>query len=350
MTHQETDTAFQQRMLQHVSRTFALTIPLLPPDIAAAVGNAYLVCRIADTIEDDPSMALGKKQELFSRLVQSVEGELDPELFAAQAAPLLSTNIPKAEKELMEKSARVLRVTHELQPVRRGAISKCVALMAEGMETFQNTQSLRGLRDQPEMDRYCYYVAGVVGEMLTEIFCDHDPRIAAHGEQLIPLGRSFGQGLQMTNILKDVWDDRRRGACWLPRSAFRGMEDCTDLVAQARQEEVFVEGMAGLTDLCAAHLDNAFKYITMIPPDQGGIRKFCLLALGLALLTLRKLSGPAHFIPGVKSKIGRTSVMMTLSGVKLLAGNDFALRQAHRVLIAPFAKRLPKVEVEIFTP
>lgn len=61
------------------------------------------------------------------------------------------------------------------------------------------------------MDLYCYHVAGVVGEMLTELFCDYSPEINQHKPVLMKLAVSFGQGLQMTNILKDIWEDRKRG-------------------------------------------------------------------------------------------------------------------------------------------
>jgi hypothetical protein len=71
-----------------------------------------------------------------------------------------------------------------------------------------------------DLDDYCYYVAGVVGEMLTELFCDYSPAIARHRPALSALSASFAQGLQMTNILKDVWEDRGRGACWLPQDVF----------------------------------------------------------------------------------------------------------------------------------
>ena len=65
-------------------------------------------------------------------------------------------------------------------------------------------------------------MAGVVGEMLTELFCRYCPELEPQRERLTHLAVSFGQGLQMTNILKDIWDDRQAGACWLPRSVFNG--------------------------------------------------------------------------------------------------------------------------------
>src|SRR5699024_47477 len=89
------------------------------------------------------------------------------------------------------------------------------------MPHFQRNARLSGLRDMAEMDRYCYYVAGIAGEMLTEVFCDRSPEIRKQRPELARLQASFGQGLQMVNILKDIWDDHERGACWLPRDLFQ---------------------------------------------------------------------------------------------------------------------------------
>ena len=96
--------------------------------------------------------------------------------------------------------------------------------MAPGMAEFQSELTVRGLQDMSHLDRYCYHVAGVVGETITELLCDYSPAIRGRREQLLGLSRSFGQGLQMVNILKDFSRRRKtarqRGACWLPRDVF----------------------------------------------------------------------------------------------------------------------------------
>ena len=96
----------------------------------------------------------------------------------------------------------------------------CVRIMGKGMAEFQDRDLRHGLATLDEMSDYCYYVAGVVGEMLTRLFCHYSPEIAAHRETMMRLAVSFGQGLQMTNILKDLWDDHSREVCWLPRDIF----------------------------------------------------------------------------------------------------------------------------------
>ena len=216
----EDDLAYQARALDGVSRTFALTIPQLPEGLCEVVGNAYLLCRITDTIEDDPGLTAGQKEAFSGRFAGAVAGREDAGAFARDLGALLSASTTADEHDLIANTERVIRVTNRFSPAQREILERCVRIMSGGMAEFQKEASPHGLKDLPRFDRYCYYVAGVVGEMLTELFCEHSGEIRDRRDDLLALGRSFGQGLQMTNILKDIWDDRKRGACWLPRDVF----------------------------------------------------------------------------------------------------------------------------------
>ena len=111
-----------------------------------------------------------------------------------------------------------------------------------------------GLDDLAQLDRYCYHVAGVVGEMLTELFCDYSSEIGERREELHALSVSFGQGLQMTNILKDVWEDHRRGACWLPRDIFRSAGFELRSLSAGQTDPGFVEGLLALVAIARCTL------------------------------------------------------------------------------------------------
>src|SRR6185437_13026479 len=191
--------AYQERILPAVSRTFALTIPQLEPRLRTVIANAYLLCRIADTIEDEQSLVGDVKQQFHDRFTRVVGSTEDPASFARDLAPLLRGNTLAAQRE---------------------SLARCIRIMCTGMPSFERRASTAGLADMREMDRYCYYVAGVVGQTLTDLFCDYSPRIAEKRDEMASLDVSFGQGLQMTNILKDFWEDRERGVCWLPHDLF----------------------------------------------------------------------------------------------------------------------------------
>jgi farnesyl-diphosphate farnesyltransferase len=218
----------------------------------------------------------------------------------------------------------VVAVTAAFPPAQRAAIERCVRIMATGMADFQERPPSHGLADLAEMERYCYVVAGVVGEMLTELFCEHSPEIAARGPQLRGLAVRFGQGLQMTNILKDMWDDHRRSVCWLPRSVFAAHG--VDLRAMSPGAPAMADGVEELVAIAHAELAAALEYTLIIPARERGIRIFCLWAIGMALLTLRRIRARPGFRDGREVKISRRSVRATALACRLAAGSDRLLR------------------------
>lgn len=334
------DLDYQEEILQDVSRTFALTIPELPEKLSPAVANAYLLCRIADTIEDDPSLDAAQKRHFSESFIRVIAGDLAARRFSDELHPLLSDSMLDAEKSLIDNTDRVIRITHGLSPRKRAALERCVRVMSRGMADFQQNKTLDGLADMASMDRYCYYVAGVVGEMLTELFCDYSEEIEAQRADLYKLSVSFGQGLQMTNILKDVWEDRRRGACWLPREVFQRVGFDLGELAEQRDREAFALGLGELIGIARLHLQNALSYTLLIPAHEVGIRRFCLWALGMAVLTLRKLHANMDYTSGKEVKIARRSVKAVVLVSNLCVSNDTLLR----LLFDAFTRSLPVAE------
>ena len=203
------DHAYQAEILPDVSRTFALTIPELPDALRDVVSNAYLLCRITDTIEDEPDLSAAQKEVFWRRFVDVVEGRDDAADFARNLGASLSSSTTASEHDLVANTARVVRITRGLRAAQRRSLERCVRIMSRGMAEFQQRDTSAGLNDMAQVDRYCYHVAGVVGEMLTELFCDYSVEMNDRRDELLHLAVSFGQGLQMTNILKDIWEDRR---------------------------------------------------------------------------------------------------------------------------------------------
>jgi len=342
-TAQADDRQFQADILPGVSRTFALTIPTLPPRLTLVVTNAYLLCRIADTIEDDPLLDIERKEASLGRFLAVVEGRDDATDFSASVAPLLAADIPPAESELMRNIPRVIAVTHSFSDAERRILARCVNVMCVDMPRFQRNSSRTGLRDLPEFDAYCYAVAGVVGELLTDLFCIHCPELEPSRAEMRKLAVSFGQGLQMTNILKDVWDDYERGACWLPRSVFEGGdgdgggESPLDDLPASHRGESFQRGLGTLLSIANGHLRNALEFTCRIPPREKGIRRFCLWALGMAVLTVGKIERNRLFADSSEVKISRRAVRATILATNLLVSNNRGLRLLFRLA----ARRLP---------
>src|SRR5438552_13106977 len=110
-----TDEVYQEQILPHVSRTFALTIPQLPPGLRSAVTSAYLLCRIADTIEDEPALSAAETFGYLQRFAAVVAGTEAPAPLAREVAARLSERTLPAEQDLVRHMERVIRVTVRLE-------------------------------------------------------------------------------------------------------------------------------------------------------------------------------------------------------------------------------------------
>jgi farnesyl-diphosphate farnesyltransferase len=345
------DEVYQDQILPHVSRTFALTIPQLPPALSIPVTSAYLLCRIADTIEDEPALSAPETLTFLQRFSAVVGGSGEPAALARDLEHRLSDRTLPTERDLVSNMDRVVRVTASLGAAQHAAIQRCVELMCYGMPRFQFNASVKGLPRSSDLDDYCYYVAGVVGEMLTDLFCDYSVEIARRRASLSALAASFAQGLQMTNILKDIWEDRSRGACWLPQDVFsRHGVDLANLSSDS-DDPRFRAGIIELVAVAHAHLRNALDYTLLIPGKEKGIRRFCLWAIGLAVLTLRKIAHNPGFTAGAQVKVTRTAVSLTMLMTNTFIRNDWMLRRlfaraAHGLPLA----RLPELRWPRTTP
>lgn len=318
--------AYQDEILPKVSRTFALSIPQLPLALRRAVTNAYLLCRIADTIEDEPALCAEQKRFFENAFIDVVTGRSNAALFSGELVPLLSAKTLPAERELVSRLSTVLQVTQSLKPAQRAAITDCLKIMSRGMFDFQRNVSRQGLKTLRDMDRYCYCVAGVVGEMLTELLVDHDPDLAMQRDILLPLATSFGQGLQMTNVLKDQWEDFSHGVCWLPQDVFaRYGVDLTGKHAEL-QGRNYTGALSELIGVTHEHLRRALDYTLLIPVKHMGYRRFCLMNIGFALMTLRKMQQRLDFYAGDQVKISRNTVACTVAVIRMSAKSNGTLR------------------------
>ena len=159
----------QAYLLEGVSRTFALTIPQLPERLCKVVSNAYLLCRIVDTIEDEPALSATQKRFFSDLFIKVVAGQRSAHIFSSELAPLLSDSTIPQEHELIRYTPEVISITLSFNARQREALEHCIAVMATGMVEFQENQDTHGLSDLTELDRYCYYVAGIGWGNLNQI-------------------------------------------------------------------------------------------------------------------------------------------------------------------------------------
>jgi len=309
------DLAYQKTILGSVSRTFALTIPLLPPAMEKVVGNTYLLCRIVDTIEDAADLSPSSKQMLSQLFLDAVLEKLPVDAFVEPCLVALKNYTNQDELDLIIHTPTVLRILHTCSHSDQAAVSRCISIMSNGMSHFHGKQNEAGLKDLKEFEEYCYVVAGVVGELLTTIFSNHSPEFAKQIKNHEELAIAFGQALQMTNILKDSPEDKARGVSWKPINISQN-----ELLSIAYQK-----------------LEDSLRYIQLIPKQEKGMRQFCFLAFGLAAMTLSRIaSKQSAYKEGFK--LSRKTVMAFYGFTKIAATNDLVMKAFFQFSTGPLRK------------
>ncbi|MDB4936629.1 MAG: Squalene synthase [Labilithrix sp.] len=277
-------------LLERTSRTFALTIPLLDEPLATDVGLAYLLFRIADTLEDAPLWGRDARMSALDSFGEWLVGENAERgwLNAVAAAR------PTDDAGCLALLARAEGVRTSV--AQRGedlamAMTMDVVRTSSKMAEFVARQTDAGglvLRDLEDLREYCYAVAGIVGELLTEMFLLRDPSLEPERDALMDLAPAFGEGLQLVNILKDAEGDAREGRMYLPPGASRD-----EVVKLAR------------TDLARA---NDYVNVLKLAGASSHVRMFCELPVRLADATLDRLAQGA-------AKLSREEVMAIFAQV-----------------------------------
>lgn len=228
-------------LLEKTSRTFALSIPLLPQPTRRQVEIGYLLFRIADTFEDASDWPRTQRIEAldaFRRLLD--EAPTPPE--AAELARRWAAEVPTDHdgyRELLAETPGVLDAYNGLDPRARELIREHVQRTAEGMAGYVARTDDDGeleLENLDDLRDYCYVVAGIVGEMLTELYLLDRPELAPRADFLRRRARRCGEAQQLVNILKDSSDDAEEGRSYLAGAERR------KVFALAREDlEVFLE-------------------------------------------------------------------------------------------------------------
>jgi len=214
-----------EQLLIATSRTFALAIPLLPEPTRREVTLAYLLFRIADTFEDAAAWPREKRIEALERFAQLLERQ-DPTA-TAELSRQWAEEVPcekPSYRDLLAETPAVLDAFFALSPEAVDLISRHIVRTARGMAGFVARVSAAGelrLADLRDLQAYCYVVAGIVGELLTELFLLEHPVLAPVAADLRGRSRAFGEGLQLVNILKDSASDATQGRLYLPEGVDR---------------------------------------------------------------------------------------------------------------------------------
>lgn len=286
------DAKYCDAMLPMVSRTFAPTIRMLPTGLSTVVTVAYLLCRIADTVEDSEDLSVEKKKRLLNLYIsifkKDITNPLDKFMKAVKELPQNNH-----DEKLVYNLPRIINVYQTFSVIFQKHIGLWVVEMSFGMRKYAQSSLKRRfsfLNTMKELDEYMYYVAGTVGYLLTELFSYYSNKITpAVKKKLHKLAESFGKGLQMVNIIRDMTTDLSRGQSYIPEELLEKykldrqsiFEKHNSLKAQQLFNELILNAVK--------HLDKAIDYILLLPKEEKGIRLFCMLPVFWAMRTLQKI-------------------------------------------------------------
>ncbi len=229
---QEPAAARLDDLLLRTSRTFALSIPRLPEPTRREVTVAYLLFRIADTLEDATLWTPRRGEAELVRLADHLRADQSSELAATAAGWVDDPPLDQPDYlDLLGQTPLVFEALHRLSPAADEIISTHTVRTTERMASFLRRPSGATLADLDQLREYCYAVAGIVGEMLTELFLLERPMLSRCAPALRERAAPFGEALQLVNILKDSADDAVEGRRFLPETATRD-----EVFALARQD------------------------------------------------------------------------------------------------------------------
>ena len=282
-------------VLKGVSRSFYLTLRILPKPLREPIGLAYLLARTADTIAD--RRQAGARLEALVAFRAQVAGPADSGVLEDITFNSLDSESSPEEQALFDSLVDSFALLESLDAADQDQVRRVVITLTEGIEmdltVFPDADpgALVALPNGADLDRYTYLVAGCVGEFWTAVTAAHTPSLKGLDlAEMSELGVRFGKALQLTNALRDIPGDLRNGRCYLPADelAAAGLspEDLLDSASEERAREVLVPWMRTALE----HFEAAEEYLLAIPRRSVRLRLACLWPLILGLGTLARLA------------------------------------------------------------
>ena len=318
--------------LASVSRSFSLTIRLLPDPLREPITLGYLLARALDTVADTPGVVPGSRLEHLRALLDMIKYGPDPEILRPLQRDLVGKQTHDGEGELLKNLDRCLAWL-EAQPVEdRWELRRVLARIGRGQE-LDLLRFGEGTKAEPkplatadELDEYTYFVAGCVGEFWTRLCQRHLADWSKRDEsEMLALGKRFGQGLQMVNILRDLPEDLDDGRCYLPADllAEHGLA-VADLDPAPERARPLIDQLRRKT---LDHLDAAWEYVVALKPRK--LRYACALPVLIGLETLGLLAKTSPLETDERLKISRGSVKTLMASAAVGAAFSPWLTRLH---------------------
>jgi farnesyl-diphosphate farnesyltransferase len=299
-------------LLRDTSRSFYLTLRMLPSKIRPQVGLAYLLARTTDTMADTAVLPLGRRLDALQDFRERIMGNPGPPPNFGELAQ--HQNLP-AERELLERCGESLAVLEGFNAADRQLIREVLRVIISGQELDlrrfdgASAENIIALADDTDLDDYTYRVAGCVGEFWTRICRAHlFPNATVDEAMLLTNGVRFGKGLQLVNILRDLPVDLRHGRCYLPAKQLSAAGLTPGDLLEPRNEPKFRPFYERYLSIAEGHLMAGWAYTNALPGRCIRLRLACAWPILIGMRTLAMLRAGNVLDPDQRIKVSRPEV------------------------------------------
>ena len=327
MTAREVD-RLRGPILRSVSRSFYLSLRILPRALRDPLSLAYLLARATDTIADTAEPPVKLRAEALRDLAGVIQGTASHDTAAGVRDSFSPRQNDEAERALIEALPDAIawldsldesdrrEVRDVLKKINKGQTLDLERFGASASTSTSTSTSIGALPTSADLDEYTYLVAGCVGEFWTRICFTHVRNFSDRPEsEMLTLGVQYGKGLQLINILRDIGSDLRQGRGYLPAEELHslGLRPEGILENPARVEPIIrrwrekaEDGMKAGMDYACAIQSRRIRFATALPA-----------LIGARTLALLRESGAAIFERKVKMPRAEVKKIMSSSAVKL---------------------------------
>lgn len=305
-------------LLRDVSRSFYLTMRVLPRAIRPQISLAYLLARTTDTIADTNLIPIDDRLHALQRLRERILGERQ---LPVNFRSLAERQTNGAERVLLERIEEALAIFQRLTYSDQQRIREVIDIIVSGQELdlkrFRKTEpdQIIALKTDAELDDYTYRVAGCVGEFWTKICRGHlFPNTPLDDAALIENGIRFGKGLQLVNILRDLPQDLREGRCYLPADKLDAIGLRPDDLVDQQMESAFRALYHGYLAEAEDHLRAGWQYTNTLPKRFMRLRLACAWPALIGMNTIEKLRKTNILNPLIRVKTSRAEIYGIIIG------------------------------------
>lgn len=299
-------------LLKETSRSFYLTLRVLPKAIRPQIGLAYLLARTTDTIADTELVPLEQRLDALLKLRGRIAGTRPTPV---DFSGLLSFQTSTAERVLLERCEVAIAQLRTLESSDAQLVREVLNTITSGQEldlqrlAHASVKNVLALRTDAELDDYTYRVAGCVGEFWTKMCRAHlFPNAKLDDALLLVNGVRFGKGLQLVNILRDLPADLHKGRCYLPADKLAEAGLAPADLLQAANETKLRPLYKHYLDVAEAHLAAGWAYTNTIPRGQMRVRLACAWPILIGAKTIERLRTGKVLDPRHRIKVSRAEV------------------------------------------